>query len=627
VPPALRTISLPDQPMARQAAAHLAQSWRDSRALAEDYVGWAGRIQRELALGGEPLDPAALGNSETFLFGEQRLQEATEAALLDGATRALEQLARARRQGFWSGQQPEVKTRWTLVANAAHLLNEANRVEAALKGKVWKAEDLLGRYAYGDAPWCELDAAHRRLERDAHYFDFHPEQHDRLLRLVARARHRHKAVATDLSSRFIEAYAGQGFELPSILPQSDVYHEVVAPLVEQAQVAYVLVDSLRFEMARDLCALLEEDWSHQLAGALATVPTITEVGMAALMPGAENGVSLATTRSGKLVVSVDGRTLRSRQERVQHFTAQVPMSTAITLDRLAPLSDKRVEKQLQEARVVLVTATDDIDRLAENVPSLARRMMDDVLNQLRRAIKTLLGLGFETVVITADHGHLFGEGLSSGEGIEAPGGQTVVLKRRVWLGKGGANHDGVLRAPLSAFAIGGDLELATPRSLSVFRVQGGSLEYFHGGLSLPELVIPVLTVQREKSPSAEAGSAVQWALALNSASGKITSRFLSVTITGSLQELLLGKLPALRVEVQAGGRPISVPVGGGDAFDESTGDVQPALNEAGEVEPIVVTLQLTEVPAEVTQVALHLLDATTGASLTRLEDVPIAVRL
>lgn len=42
-------------------------------------------------------------------------------------------------------------------------------------------------------------------------------------------------------------------------------------------------------------------------------------------------------------------------------------------------------------------------------------------------------------MVTADHGHLFGESLGRDRQIPAPGGETVALHRRAWVGRGGAD--------------------------------------------------------------------------------------------------------------------------------------------------------------------------------------------
>jgi len=628
IPQALRTVRVASRPVARQAAAQLAQTWRNRRDLADSYAHWATRVQAEIGLGSLNLNLDALARTETFLAGETRLQEEVEKALAqEPSTRAVE-LAKARLGGFWSAQQPEVKTRWEVIADAGQVLVEAARVESALKGKTWPAAALLSNYAYGDEPWCNLDTAQRHLERDFHRFDITPQQHEALIQLVTKARQRYAAVSNDLAEIFARAYAGDQFVISGVLLQADVYHEIVAPEASSGRVAYILVDALRFEMARELLSVLEPDWTHGLTPALATPPTVTEIGMAALLPGAEKGLSVVPAGGNKLAVFIGGQKLGTRQDRVTYLETIVEADVIVTLlDQLAPLSDTHLSQALKAARLVVVTATEQIDGLCENNPALARRMLDDVLNQLRRGIKALFGVGIQAVIITADHGYLFGEKLSAGQKIDAPGGKTAVLKRRVWLGHGGAHPAGVLRRPLSDFGLGGDLEMATPLNLSCFKVKGGATEYFHGGLSLPELVIPVLTVRPGGIPTPTESAQVQWVLTPGSRT--ISTRFVSVTVEGRSVQLLPIEPPAVRVEVRAKDRPISVPISARYGFQETTKDVQLALKEGGPPQAVAqntIALMITETP-DVNQVTIHLLDATTGISLARLDSVPFAIAL
>jgi hypothetical protein len=400
----------------------------------------------------------------------------------------------------------------------------------------------------------------------------------------------------------------------------------VAPAAKAGRVAYLLVDALRFEMARELLAVLDPGWSCDLVPALATPPTVTEIGMAALLPGAEKGLAVATS-AGKLTAVLAGQTLKDRKDRMAHFRAAVGGSMAeAKLDRLAPLSDPHLSQAIRSAPVVVVTATEEIDGLCESNPALARRMLDDVLNQLRRGIRSLFGLGVQTVIVSADHGYLFGEKLSSGQAMDPPGGKTALLKRRVWVGQGGADVPGCLRAPLSAFGLGGELEIVVPWNLSCFKAPGGAVEYFHGGLSLPEMVIPVLTVRAGAAPPPAAAGQLTWKLTMGSRT--ISTRFVSVTVEGSSAELLPVEPPTVRVEVRAGEQAISAPVSASYGFQEATRDVRLALETA--VPPTVagntITLMITDTPAA-DEVTVHLLDATTGISLARLEHVPFSIAL
>lgn len=639
VPPALSTFGLAPNAVARETAAQLAQTWRNRRDLASSYVHWAAQVQAEIGPGSLDLELETLARTETYLGGEIRLQGETEKALAHRATTPLLDLAESRQAGFWSSQRPEIKIRWEVIADAGRVLVEAARIEDELKGKSWTAAALLSKYAYGASearlPWCELDTAQRHLERDYHRFDVNPEQQGSLIQLVTLARQRYASVADRLAELFTRAYAGEEFVLPGVTLQADIFRETVAPAAKGGRVVYILVDALRFEMARELLGVLDaghgpehgEGWAHELTLALATPPTITEVGMAALLPGAEKGLSLSEV-GGKLAPAVGGQTLRTRQERVAYLeTAGLGELVVTKLDQLAPLSDTHLSQAVKGANLIVVTATEEIDGLCENNPALARRTLDDVLNQLRRGLKTLFGLGVQTAVITADHGYLFGEKITSGQGIDAPGGKTVALKRRAWIGKGGAKLPGALRAPLSALGVGGDLEIATPWNLSCFKVKGGGTEYFHGGLSLPELVIPVLTVRSGAVAGPTAAAPVQWVLTVGGHS--ISTRFVSVTIGGRSAQLLPIQPPVVRVEVRAGEQPVSVPVSAKYGFQEATKDVQLVLEEGGPPQAIAentITLMITE-ELDIKEVTVHLLDATTGISLERLEHVPVTISL
>lgn len=639
VPPALSTFGLAPNAVARETAAQLARTWRNRRDLASSYVQSAAHVQAEIGPGSLDLDLETLARTETFLGGEVRLQGEVEKALAHRALGSLLDLAESRQAGFWSSQRPEIKIRWEVIADAGRVLVEAARIEDELKGKSWTATALLSNYAYGVSearlPWCELDTAQRHLERDYHRFDLDPEQHRSLIKLVALARQRYASVADRLAELFTKAYAGDEFVLPGVTLQADIFQETVAPAAKGGRVAYILVDALRFEMARELLGVLDaahrpehgEGWAHELTPALATPPTITEVGMAALLPGAEKGLSLSEV-GGKLAPAVGGQTLRTRQERVAYLgTAGLGELVVTKLDQLAPLSDTHLSQAVKGANLIVVTATEEIDGLCENNPALARRTLDDVLNQLRRGLKTLFGLGVQTAVITADHGYLFGEKITSGQGIDAPGGKTVALKRRVWIGKGGAKLPGALRAPLSALGVGGDLEIATPWNLSCFKVKGGGTEYFHGGLSLPELIIPVLTVRSGAVAGPTAAAPVQWTLTVGGHS--ISTRFVSVTVSGRSAQLLPIQPPVVRVEVRAAEQPVSVPVSAKYGFQEATKDVQLVLEEGGPPQAIAentITLMITE-ELEVKEVTVHLLDATTGISLERLEHVPVTISI
>src|SRR5205823_3845485 len=235
------------------------------------------------------------------------------------------------------------------------------------------------------------------------------------------------------------------------------------PRLGEGKTAYVWVDALRYEMARELCAVLRPDFNLTLQPALGTIPTITEIGMASLLPGAGQGAKVVALGGGKLGVEIGGTVVKDRKDRIAFLKAHagVPVFDA-KLDDLLPRPPKKIRDGIQGAELVLITSQ-EIDELceADNITQ-ARRQMDGVLSDLRRGFRVLADLGVKAIVLAADHGHLFGEEVGEDMKIEAPGGDTADLHQRVWVGVGGTSEPSYLRTSLKSLGVESELDLATP---------------------------------------------------------------------------------------------------------------------------------------------------------------------
>ena len=55
-----------------------------------------------------------------------------------------------------------------------------------------------------------------------------------------------------------------GMRREGVLRQRDIFEKQVKPLLGEGKVAYVWVDALRFEMARELCLLLKDDFKVEI---------------------------------------------------------------------------------------------------------------------------------------------------------------------------------------------------------------------------------------------------------------------------------------------------------------------------------------------------------------------------
>ena len=627
VPPSLKSVSIASTPSGVDSCVRLAKTWRGQRDYRDSYVAAATKLEQDYHLDQQQFDAEQIGELETCLAIERSLLRHVEQKLLASATNDLLGLAQSRLSCFWSAVMPTVQAHWALIASAAEVLLEAERVAKELKKPPATVPTLIKAYAEGDSPWCLLDTHHRHMESRWYNFEAAEEQ-DGLEKLVVKARGRYVQVGSEMAKHFVTQYAKANHPLKGVQRQRDIYESHVKPLLEEQKVAYVWVDALRFEMARELCDSLGDAFNIQIEPATATTPTITEIGMASLLPKAAKARVVAVG-GGKLAVDIEGTVIKERKDRVNFLKGQVGVDFfEAKLDDLLPKPSKKIERGIKEARVVLITSQ-EIDELCEkdNITQ-ARRQMDGVLSDLGRGVRALVKLGVQTIILCADHGHLFADEISDDMKIDAPGGETADLHRRVWVGVGGTSEPSYLRTSLSSLGVDGDYDLATPYTFACFKSKGGARAYFHGGLSPQEVIIPVVTLTPSKSAMAGLPTGIDWEI--KTGTSKLTTRFFSVQIAGKESGgSLFGFEPSkIRLEIRAKGKCVSRSVSASYGFEDATGEVQLRASEDDPktIDPNTIAVMLVE---EITQktVSVVILDASSGAELATLEKIEVAISI
>ncbi|HEV3115332.1 MAG TPA: hypothetical protein VGY99_33030 [Candidatus Binataceae bacterium] len=275
--------------------------------------------------------------------------------------------------------------------------------------------------------------------------------------------------------------------------------------------------------------------------------------------------------------------------------------------------------------MILITSQ-EIDELGEaDNMAQARLQIDGVLSQLRRGVRVLADHGIKTIVLVADHGHLFADEIGEDMKIEAPGGQVEDLHRRVWVGVGGNSEPSYLRTALASLGVESEFDIATPWTFAVFKSKGGGRAYFHGGLSPQELIVPVVVMHSAVKSSARS-TGIQWTLTPGTT--KLTTRFFSVQISGSQLSLFGFEPPKVRIELRANKKCVSLTVSASYGFEDATGEVKlkTAENDNKRIEPNTVTVTLSEEISQKT-VAVCLLDAATGAELADPLTIDVAISM
>jgi hypothetical protein len=569
----------------------------------DEYAALADGIEKDLGLAGAVLDPACLGAVDTFRFEERRLLE--HAAKLIQAKRYGDAAAvvEGRRHSFWADRDVARQAQWEACRLMAELGSAVEKTRSELSR--FKGEPAAWVAAYSAAGgWCEADALHRRLETWVARMSDEPEGEEGL----AVVKREHEELLKAMAERYTEVLRAAGWVVEGPLPQTRVFAEAVD--LSAGRTAYILVDALRYEMGVDLVRQIDAALDVDNSAAVGALPSVTQVGMAALLPGASASFSVVEEK-GKLAVRIGDDAMVNVSDRMKHLKAEVPGAVELRLSDVLEFSKAKLVKSIGDAPLVTVRSQ-ELDALGEaDSDWLARQLMDAVIGNVVRAVKRLAVAGIERFVITADHGHQFSVRKEGDMKTDSPGGDTVALHRRCWVGRGGAAPPGTVRVSGPQLGYDTDLDFVFPVGLGVFKA-GGGLSYHHGGLSLQETVIPVITF---RMPTSEAKTASTELAVLIDVLNKVTNRLFPVRFL--VQSLLAEEsVPVRLLLIHEGLEAGAARMATGAEFDDATGVMRVAVNT--EVSAVVM-LADDKCPS----VKIVLQDVRTDAVLVQSDEIPV----
>lgn len=602
LPQSLASAWVPVNADQRRRTSDLLNAWRSDPRYRDGYGSLARQVDDELHLASaltwtdKLSDCVATPAVESIAFGEavRRLgaADATGAGAL--AEQRLRMSPWVQPQGPSGEGWATTARQWRAVQATAELLRavrETNPPKAAAPGI------LLDWYVA--AGW-KVDRAHRRFEVARN--DLRVLGSLEPASTAARVAYDEWLDATLLC--FTTAVEKDGFDSSSIVRQGDIHSKWVRDAA--GPVAYVWVDAMRLELGIDLCDGLRADGhTADLHAAVAAVPTITPVGMANLTPGAAAGLSLEL-ESGDLVIRVSGAVVANVPDRIARLRAAHGAKVLDrTLDTVAGQGEKELKRSVGDADLLLVRSQ-ELDSAGESgMLNAAWSQFNAVLEMLRNLVARLGQAGVRRIVITADHGFVtLSRSLGTDRAIDPPAGGIGDLHRRGWIGKGASTTPSTLRVPVASTGIPSDLDVIVPRGLAVFRA-GGSKQFFHGGLSPQELLIPVIVVDTQPAPAPK-----ELQVAISIAGGRITTGAFAATV-GFSGNLFTNEITVRVVAQGPTGSGVVARVVSGDGFDPGTG----AITLRADGTAPVLTFQVTANLERDTAVEIEVFDARTGVRL------------
>lgn len=470
----------------------LCATLRDLGKAQQPYEEAAMQVSEQLGLEGLCCGIEDFGELDTFSFEERSFLRRFAAELKAGEFENARTIVVRRRGSFWVERDARRSAEWQLADLAARLMLELQELKDELAGK----RSLDGWIEFYTGSFAKVDSIHGAMEKVA--AEITPMTSP-LTEVIAQAREAHRDACDGLARKFQQEASTTGWPSTTVPRAVDTFDRWVEPRWKTGErVAYFWVDALRYELAMTLEASLASQHSTKLDTACASMPCLTPIGMASLLPGAASLLEIGV-EDGKPVGRMHGKIITGPKERAEVLAAHVGVNRTCMVD-LEDIAHGKLPEGLESIEVLAVKTT-AIDSLGENNPLYFIGLLPGILRKIQIAVNHLADAGFSRAIIATDHGFAWMFATSAGNAVgKPPGGDWKMNKDRALLGSGSGDSHSLVMTVADA-GIRTHLEkIAVPKGMATYTA---GVTYFHGGLSPQECILPVLDVRLKPTSKAK----------------------------------------------------------------------------------------------------------------------------
>ena len=264
------------------------------------------------------------------------------------------------------------------------------------------------------------------------------------------------------------------------------------------QLVVIISDALRYEVGMTLFEKLQADekCTATMKTMASTLPSITQYGMAALLP--HKSLELTEDYS----VLVDGQktdTLEQRQAVLQKYK---PDGICIQYDDIKNMTIADMKVYFAWKPVTYIYHN-QIDARGDN-PKTENEVFDaceEAVKELHSLIRRMTSANKTNFIITSDHGFLYRRRkLVESDKIIPEAESVEAVGRRYLLSQSAITSAGVSSIEIGTMMQTSDNRKVTyPVGADVFKAPGSGMNYVHGGCSPQEMLLPLLMVKTDKS--------------------------------------------------------------------------------------------------------------------------------
>ena len=321
------------------------------------------------------------------------------------------------------------------------------------------------------------------------------------------------------------------WRVSDVVPQTQFFGKWVKPYLDKEnKICVIISDAFRYEAGEEMVGRIRQEDRYQakLEHALSSLPSYTQLGMASLLPQGDVSLSIADSKTGS--VNTGTQSTQGTDNRDKALKS-------VLGDRAGAIQAKQVlemtipeSRELIKAHDVVYIYHNRIDHAGDKMQSEgeAFEAAEKTFDDLMKLIKKLANANVNNLLITADHGFIYqNKPLDDSDFLAKDvSGEVLYNDRRFILGKGLKCGQSLKAFSAQELGLTGDVHAVIPKGIQRLRLSGSGSRFVHGGASLQEVIIPVISINKKR----QSDLAFVEVDILRGGTNTITSGQLSVTL-------------------------------------------------------------------------------------------------
>ncbi|WP_026701735.1 BREX-1 system phosphatase PglZ type A [Salibacterium aidingense] len=331
------------------------------------------------------------------------------------------------------------------------------------------------------------------------------------------------------------------WKIDGVLNQQEFYMKYIDSHVFRGERVFVIIsDALRYDVGVEVADRLEQETrgSSDVTSMLSVIPSVTKLGMAALLP--HRDIEL----DDKTNVSVAGQSTKGTENREKILQKRAENALAVSYHDVKAMNKSGRREYFKGSKLNYIYHN-TIDATGDNASTekFTINAVEQAINEIYDIVKMISDeLSGTNIYITSDHGFIYQrKPLEESDKLEQNDLSAVERKRRYLLSNERQQIDGLLRVPLKNIVADDDKwNVYVPKSTIRFKMKGQGVNFVHGGASMQEVVVPLITFRNARRGQAHSKETEQVDVKLTNTSRKITNSLFKLSFFQS--EKIEGKV-------------------------------------------------------------------------------------